>query len=111
MFLPEHREAGLSNLSNLHCVIYREDPQGLIPRYIERVQSGVLDIRDKVPEDVLDLLKTATPADFNNSPNLKWRYIILKGAVWRIEEAAVDYAPTSPEESEVLAMLQTEHRS
>ncbi|WP_201362506.1 hypothetical protein [Dictyobacter formicarum] len=109
--IPEHREAGLSNLSNLHRVIYREDPEGLIPRYIEQVQSGALDIRDKVPEDVLDLLKTATPADFNNSPNLKWHYVILKGVIWHIEPADPDYVATSPEESEVLEMLHTEHRS
>ncbi|GCE06816.1 hypothetical protein KDAU_41450 [Dictyobacter aurantiacus] len=109
--IPEHREAGLSNLSNLHRVIYRDDPMGLVPRYIEQVQSGELDIRDKVPEDLLDLLKTATPADFNNSPNLKWHYVILKGVIWHIEEANADYAPTSSDESEVLGMLQTEHRS
>ncbi|GCE20984.1 hypothetical protein [Dictyobacter kobayashii] len=108
--IPEHREAGLSNLQNLHRVIYREDPEGLIPGYIQQVQSGAVDIHDTVPDDVLDLLKTATPADFNNSPNLEWRYVILKGAIWRIEKAAPDYVATSKDEGEVLQMLGAEHR-
>lgn len=108
---PEHKEAGLSNLSNLHRVIFREDPEGIIPNYVRQIQTGKLDIHDPVPEDVIDLLKTALPADFNNSPNLDWRYVILKGAIWRIETAADEYAPSDKDEAEVLAMLEPEHRS
>ncbi|GCF11726.1 hypothetical protein [Dictyobacter arantiisoli] len=98
--IPEHRQAGLSNLSNLQRVIFRDDPEGLVARYIQQVQVGELDISQPVPEDVLDLLKTATPADFNNSPYLQWRYVILKGAVWRIEIAAEDYVASDPDELE-----------
>ncbi len=108
---PEHREAGLSNLSNLHHVIFREDPEGIIPDYIQKIQAGKLDIHDPTPEDVLDLLKTATPADFNNSPNLDWRYVILKGAIWCIEPALDGYTPSSKDEAEILDMLGPEHRS
>lgn len=108
---PEHREAGLSNLSNLHRVIFREDPEGIIPDYIQQIQSGKRDIHDPVSDDVLDLLKTATPADFNNSPNLDWRYVILKGAIWRIEIAADGYTPTNKDEAEILDMLEPEHSS
>ncbi|GAC1358255.1 MAG: hypothetical protein NVS2B12_29660 [Ktedonobacteraceae bacterium] len=108
---PEHREAGLSNLSNLHRVIFREDPEGVIPNYIQQLQSGKLDIHGSVPEDVLDLLKTATPADFNNSPNLEWRYVIRKGAIWRIEAAPDGYTPADKDEAEILATLEPEHRS
>jgi len=108
---PERRETGLSNLSNLHRVIFRDDPDGLIPNYIQRVQAGELDIHDPASDDVLDLLKTATPADFNNSPNLDWRYVILKGAVWRIEPAPDGYLATGEDEAEILTMLGPEHRS
>ncbi|GCE26463.1 hypothetical protein KDA_19470 [Dictyobacter alpinus] len=107
--IPEHREAGLSNLSNLHRVIYREDLEGIISRYIEQLQKQVIDIHDPVPDDVLDLLKTATPADFNNSPYLEWRYVVLKGSVWRIERATVDHTPTDKDEAEVLKMVTSEH--
>ena len=75
------------------------------------MQAGKLDIHDKVPEDVLDLLKTATPADFNNSPHLDWRYVILKGAIWRIEPASDSYTSNDKDETEILAMLGPEHRS
>ncbi|WP_151755741.1 hypothetical protein [Dictyobacter vulcani] len=108
--IPEHREAGLSNLSNLHRIIYREDPEGIIPRYIEQIQNNLDEIHAPVPDDVLDFLKTATPADFNNSPQLEWRFVILKGSVWRIERAAVDYMVSDKDEAEVLKMLESEHR-
>lgn len=107
--IPEHREAALSNLSNMHRVIFREDPEGIIPNYIRQVQIGKLDIHDPAPEDVLDLLKTATPADFNNSPNLEWRYVILKGVVWQIAEAPQGYQPESEDEASVLELLGPEH--
>ena len=109
--IPENRAAAMSNLSNMHRIIFRDDPGGIIPEYIHRVQSGKLDIRQQVPEDVLDLLKTVTPADFNNSPDLEWRYVILRGAVWRIEEASTDYQAQSEGEQEVLNMLEPEHRN
>ena len=109
--IPEHRGAALSNLSNMHRVIFRDDPQELIPNYIRQVQAGKLDIHDPAPDDVLDLLKTATPADFNNSPNLEWRYVILKGVVWRIDKAPEDYQPQSEDEASVLELLGPEHPS
>src|SRR5713226_2837045 len=31
--IPEHREAAMSNLSNLHRVIYREDPENVVGTY------------------------------------------------------------------------------
>jgi hypothetical protein len=107
--IPEHRQAAMSNLSNMQRVIFREDPDGIIPWYIEQVRSGKLDIHNPAPDDVLDLLKTATPADFNNSPNLEWRYVILKGVVWQINEAPEGYKPQSEEEQEILKLLEPEH--
>ncbi|HEU5227469.1 MAG TPA: hypothetical protein VFU49_06620 [Ktedonobacteraceae bacterium] len=107
--IPENREAALSNLSNMQRVIFREDPDGVIPNYIRQVQAGELDIHDAAPDDVLDLLKTATPADFNNSPNLEWRYVILKGVVWQIAEAPEGYQPQSEDEASVLELLGPEH--
>ena len=106
--IPEHREIAESNLRNLSCVIFREDPEGIIPNYIRQIQDGELDIRNPAPPEVLDFLKTATPADFNNSPNLAWRYVVLKGVVWQIEEAPDDYVPASQEEQEIVSMLQTD---
>ncbi len=100
----------MSNLPNMQRVIFREDDEGVIPRYIQQVQSGALDLAGPVPGDVLDLLKTATPADFNNSANLEWRYIILKGVVWRIDEAPAGYHPQDENEATVLAVLKPEHR-
>ncbi|MBV9614159.1 MAG: hypothetical protein JO031_01740 [Ktedonobacteraceae bacterium] len=108
--IPENREAAMSNLSNMHRIIFRDDPSGIIPEYIHQVQVGEQDIRQPAPEDVLDLLKTVTPADFNNSTNLEWRYIILKGAVWRIEEVSADYHAQDKDEQEVLDMLGAEFR-
>jgi len=106
---PEHREAALHNLQNMHRVIFREDSEGIIPDYIAQVQAGKLDIHDPAPENVLDLLKTATPADFNNSLNLEWRYVILKGMIWQIEEVPDGYQPQTEDEQEVVELLAQEH--
>lgn len=108
--VPESRDAAISNLNNIHRVIFREDPNGIIPWYIEQVRTGKLDIHDPAPDDVLDLLKTGTPADFNNSPNLEWRYVILKGVVWQIDEAPEGYKVQSEEEQDILDLLDPEHR-
>jgi hypothetical protein len=80
-----------------------------VPTYIQQVQSGKLNLADPIPEDVLDLLKTAIPADFNNSPNLEWRYLIREGWIWQIDEVADGYTPESEEEAEVLELLDPEH--
>ncbi len=103
--IPAHRDAAMSNLSNLHRIIFRDDPQQAILNYIQQVQTGKLKLTDPVPGDVLDLLKTATPADFNDSPNLAWRYVIDKGMVWQIEDAPDNYTPTNPDEASVLSLM------
>ncbi len=107
--IPENSEAALSNLNNLHRVIFREDPDGVIDTYLKDIKSGKLNIADNVPEDVIDLLKTATPADFNNSDNLSWHYVIREGVVWKVEEAPAGYEPESKDELIVLEMVQPEH--
>jgi len=109
--VPEFRDIAMSNLSNMHRVIYRDDPDGIIPNYIEQVQSGKLDLAAPIPGDVLDFLKTATPADFNNSLNLEWRYVILEGIVWKIDKASDGYEPHDEGEAAVLELLSQEHRS
>jgi hypothetical protein len=53
----------------------------------------------------MDLLKTATPADFSSSENLEWRYIIRQGIVWRIDKIAGEYKPYDEEEAEVLKLV------
>src|SRR5579859_111945 len=73
---PAYHDSALSNLSNLHRVIYHPDPEGIIANYVQQVQAGKVDIAANVPDDVLDLLKTTTPADINNTSNLEWRYVI-----------------------------------
>ena len=103
--VPENREAALSNLSNLQRIIFRPDPQGIIPDYIRRVQAGELAIARPAPDDVLDFLKTATPADFNNSDRLEWRYVIRKGVVWKIDEAPTGYLAQSKDEADIIKML------
>lgn len=108
--IPEHRTAAMSNLSNMQRIIYRDDPEQVIPNYIHQVQSGQLNLSDPVPDDVLDFLKTATPADFNNSRNLEWRYVIRKGYVWKIDEVPDGYIPASTDEAEVLELIEPEHR-
>ncbi len=111
MDTPEHRQAAEHNLRYMDRVIFRPDPHGIVRNYVAKVQKGELNIRDIPPEDVLDLLKTATPADFNNSRNLQWQYVILNGGVWHIEEAPSTYEAQSEDESNVLEQLSPEHRS
>lgn len=103
--ISSHQEAAKNNLQNMARVIFRDDPEQVIPRYIQKVQSGQFKLSDPPPDDVLDLLKTALPADFNSSANLEWRYVALKGVVWKIDAASDDYTPASEEESEVLELL------
>jgi hypothetical protein len=74
--IPAHRDAAMSNLGNMQRVIFRDDPEGLIPTYVQQVQSGKRAISDPVPDRVLDLLKTAVPMDFSTNPNLEWHYVI-----------------------------------
>ena len=109
--IPGNYEAAISNLNNLHRIIYRPDPEHVISTYIEQIQSGRLAIADPIPDDVLDLLKTATPADFNNSPNLVWHYVISEGVVWKIDEAPDDYVAQNEDELVVLELMSQEHRS
>lgn len=106
---PAYREYALHNLRNMRHILYREDPDGLMEQYIQRVLSGAQDLADPVPDDLQDLLKTALPADFHNSPDLEWRYIVLNGNVWQIDEAPIDYVGQNEDEKTVLAMLQPEH--
>ncbi len=106
----EDRDAALNNLNHMQRVIFCGDSDGVVADYIRQVQLGKLDLADPVPESVLDVLKAVTPADFNNSPNLQWVYVILRGKVWEIEEASDDYRPQSAEEMEVLKLLEPEHR-
>jgi hypothetical protein len=107
---PDERDAAMSNLSNMQRIIFREDPEGVVREYIQQVQAGKRDLADPIPDNVLDLLKTATPADFNNSPNLEWRYVILEGLVWQIYEAPDDYRPQDDDEAAILELLSPEHR-
>jgi hypothetical protein len=107
--IPENRDAALSNLSNMHHIIFRTDPDHVISQYVQQVQSGELDLAAPVPEDVVNLLKTATPADFNNSSDLEWRYVIFNGFVWQISDAPEGYQPGSKEEAEVLKLTLPEH--
>lgn len=109
--VPEHRECALCNLRNMQRILYRTDPDRVLATYVRRLLAGELDLADEVPNEVQDLLKTATPADFNNSPNLEWRYIILNGSVWQIDEAPPGYRAQSKDEENVLAMLRSEHHS
>ena len=102
------REAVYSPLGKEHTllhILFREDPEGAVPEYIYSVQSGKLAIADPVPNNVLTLLKTALPADFNNSCRLEWRYMVRKGIVWQIGEASDDYVTQSKDEEAVLDLL------
>jgi len=108
--VPQFRDAAMSNLSNLHRVIYRDDPEGVIQTYVQQLQSGKLKLSDPIPDDVLDLLKTAIPADFNNSPDLAWRYVVKEGMVWQLDEVPDGYTPASKDEADVLQLIQPEHR-
>lgn len=103
------RDSALHNLRNMQRILFREDPDQVMSSYIQRILAGKLDLADPVPEDVQDLLKTALPADFNNSPNLEWRYIVRNGNVWQIDEAPAGYMPQSDDEKAVLAMIHPEH--
>ncbi len=76
--------------------------------YIQSVLAGKMDLGEPVPENVQNLLKTALPADFHNSPDLEWRYVVLNGSVWQIDSAPADYIAGSAEEQKVLAMLYPE---
>ncbi len=107
--IPAYRDAAMSNLGNMPRVIFRDDPEGLIPTYVQQVQLGKRAISDPVPDEVLDLLKTAVPMDFNSSSNLEWHYVIREGVVWRIGEVPAGYTPQSEEEREVLEMLSAKH--
>lgn len=106
--IPAHRDAAMNNLSNAQNILFREDPLGAAAAYIHDVQSRRLDIADPIPQNVLDLLKTALPADFNNSCNLEWRYMVREGIVWKIGEAPGDYVPQSRDEEAVLDLLSME---
>ncbi len=103
--IPAHRDAAMSNLRNLNRIIFRDDPQQIIPNYIQQVQAGKLKLSDPVPGEVLNLLQTSTPADFNDSPNLEWRYIIKEGMVWQIQPALDNYIPANQDETNVLALM------
>ncbi|HLI09642.1 MAG TPA: hypothetical protein VKV40_23975 [Ktedonobacteraceae bacterium] len=109
--VPENQEAALSNMSNMERILFREDPEGVFAEYVAQLRSGKLNIADPVPDEVLNLLKTATPADFNNSDKLEWKYLIREGVVWQIDEAPEGYEPRDRDEATVLAMLLPEHRS
>ena len=108
--VPQFRDAAMSNLSNLHRVIYRDDLEGVIQTYVQQLQSGKLKLSDPIPDDVLDLLKTAIPADFNNSPDLAWRYVVKEGMVWQLDEVPDGYTPASKDEADALQLIQPEHR-
>jgi hypothetical protein len=107
--IPAHRESALSNLRNMQRILYREDPDQIMSTYIQGILAGERDLAQPIPDEVQNLLKTATPADFNNCPDLEWRYIILAGRVWQIEQAPAEYIVQSEDEKEVLAMMHPEH--
>ncbi len=98
-------DAAMQNLSNLARIIFRHDQDGVIPDYIQQIQTGKLKLGDDLPQRVVNFLKTTTPADVNLSQNLVWRYIIQAGAVWQIDEAPADYVPHSQEEQAVLDLM------
>jgi hypothetical protein len=106
---PEQRESALHNLRNMQHLLYREDPQRIMEQYVQRLVANEQELADPVPDDVQDLLKTALPADFHNSPDLEWRYIVLNGTVWQIDDAPTGYLPQSADEASVLAMIHPEH--
>jgi len=70
------------------------------------VKAGRLKPKDDIPGKVQDFLRTTTSADFSNSPNLQWCYVIRAGKVWQIhDDAAADYTPQNQDEAAVLALL------
>jgi hypothetical protein len=101
----QNRESALHNLRNMGRILYREDPDGVMETYIQQILAGERDLADAVPEDLQDLLNTALPADFHNSPNLEWRYIVLNGNVWQIDTAPEGYVAQSDDERTVLEMI------
>lgn len=103
---PGDHEIALSNLDNMHQVIFRADPDGIIADYVQQVKSGKLTPDAAVPGNVVNFLRTTTPADFSRSPNLQWHYVIRAGKVWEIfNDAPADYKVQSPDEAAVLALL------
>ncbi len=76
-----------------------------------QLRAGKLHIADPVPDEVLNLLKTTTPADFNNNDKLDWKYVVNEGVIWQIDTAPDGYEPQSQEEEAVLQLMQPEHRS
>ena len=105
---PQNYESALHNLRNMGRILYREDPDGVLETYIQQILAGSRELADALPEDLQDLLNTALPADFHNNPNLEWRYIVLNGNVWQIDEAPADYIARSDEEKAVLEMIAPE---
>lgn len=105
---PESRESALHNLRNMGHILYREDPDGVLETYIQQVLAGQRDLAASLPEDLQDLLNTALPADFHNSSDLEWRYIVRNGNVWQIDEAPEDYVARSDEEKAILDMIRPE---
>ncbi len=105
---PEDRESALANLRNMQRTLYREDPDKVMETYIQDILAGKRDLADPVPGDLQDLLNTALPADFHNSPELEWRYIVLNGNVWQIDSAPVGYTAQTPDEQAVLKMISPE---
>lgn len=99
------RDAAMSNLSNMQRIIFHDDPAGIIPEYVQDVQTGKIKMSDPIPERLAHFLKTTTPADINKSTNLAWRYIIRKGVAWQINAAPPDYVPQSQDEADVLTLL------
>lgn len=106
---PERQESARHNLRHMGRILYREDPDGLMENYIQRILAGEQKLADPVPDDLQDLLKTALPADFNNSPNLEWHYIVLNGNVWQIDEAPANYVARNTDEAAILDMIRPEH--
>ncbi len=108
---PESQEAALSNMSNMDKILFRDDPDGAFADYVAQLRAGKLHIADPVPDEVLNLLKTTTPADFNNNDKLDWKYVVNEGVIWQIDTAPDGYEPQSQEEEAVLQLMQPEHRS
>lgn len=106
MARPDGRDAAMSNLANMRRVLFRDDADGLVAAYVREVQSGRQDIAQPLPGPVLNLLKTATPADFSASPNLAWRYVVLDGELWQIEPAEEGYLLRGEEEIGVLGLIE-----
>lgn len=108
--VPESQEAALSNMSNMDKILFRDDPDSVFANYVAQLRSGQQRIADPVPDEVLNLLKTTLPADFNNNDKLDWKYIVREGVVWQIDTAPEGYQPQSQDEADVLALLKPEHR-